>query len=153
MIPPPIEQYGASVLIQGREPLAALHFCIQAGIIKAHCDGHPKGHLEAMKAAVRHAVMSASGHEVARYVAVKADSQACRDAELFSIAEASAEVGLSQRQTRRLAAQHSLGQRVGNSWMLTSFGVSALRKLVDKKRNDGSYRIPAELDAAGDKAG
>ena len=48
----------------------------------------------------------------------------------MSVAEAAAELGVSERQMRRLA--HDLGQRVGASWAFNRIAVLALARAREK---------------------
>lgn len=135
--PPEVQQVGAAVLIQGEEALRRMQACVHACIERRHRNGMSDTDLRPLAALFSRAAMAARGHECA-YVAVPEQQWKCQNVRLFDIAEAAIEVRLSQRHTRRLAAQHSLGRRFRNAWVLTDADVLALKQIVgEKTRNAG----------------
>lgn len=74
--------------------------------------------------------MSDHGHPVAKSFDAQSESNCQGAAELMSVAEAAAELGVSERQMRRLA--HDLGQRVGASWAFNRIAVLALARAREK---------------------
>ena len=75
--------------------------------------------------------MSAVGHEDAVYVLAEKHSIG-QDNDWLSVAEAAAELGLSERQVRRLARE-GLGARKGREWRVPRSKVLALKQERDWK--------------------
>jgi hypothetical protein len=128
------------VLIQDEETLQLLYFCVHAGVQKMHRAGLSPARLEPLKALIRRAIMSANGHEQPVYVLAEQDSSS-QDIELWNVAEAANELGIGDRQVRRLARE-GLGFRVGREWMLPKARVLALKTEREWKARNGSRRLP-----------
>jgi hypothetical protein len=72
--------------------------------------------------------MSATGRELPVYVVAESHSEGQDDADWISVAEASAELGVSPRQVRRLSMVYQLGRRFGTTWALDRGAVRALKR-------------------------
>ena len=114
--------------------------CVKAGIQKCSHDGVSPAHLHPLAALLRRAYMSAVGHEDAVYVLAEEHSIG-RDNDWLRVAEAAAEIGLSERQVRRLARE-GLGTRKGREWRLPRSKVLALKQERDWKDRNGSRHAP-----------
>ena len=136
---PPV-QVGPAVLVQDAGTLRHLYFCVKAGIQKCSRDGASPAHLHPLAALLRRAYMSASGHEHPVYVLAEEHSTS-QDNAWLSVAEAAAELGLGERQVRRLA-EAGLGTRKGREWRLSKSTVLALKAERDWKARNGSRHAP-----------
>ena len=122
---PSVQQLGAAVLIQG-DALRDLYLCLHKGIPAVSAAGHSPVLLHIVKVQVSRALMSARGQHIAKPIAAESDSNGQGAAALISVAEAAAQLGVSQRQMRRLARSCQLGQRFGATWALNRAAVLAL---------------------------
>jgi hypothetical protein len=133
-------QVGPTVLVQDAESLRHLYFCVQAGIQKCSRDGVSPAHLHPLAALIRRAHMSAVGHEHPVYVLAEEHSTG-QDNDWLSVAEAATELGLGERQVRRLA-KAGLGTRKGREWRLPRSKVLAMKQERDWKDRNGSRHAP-----------
>ena len=134
---PPV-QVGPAVLVQDAETLRHLYFCVKAGIQKCSHDGVSPAHLHPLAALLRRAYMSASGHEHPVYILAEEHSTS---QDRLSVAEAATELGLGERQVRRLA-EAGLGTRKGREWRLPKSKVLALKQERDWRARNGSRHAP-----------
>jgi hypothetical protein len=130
-----IELSRGAVLVQGEQALRQLQACVHAGIERRHRNGLSDGDLRPLATAFSRAAMAARGHECA-YVVVPEKEWNHQNVRLYDTAEVAAMVQLSQRHTRRLAAQNQRGRRFGNIWVLTDADVLALKQIVEGKAKD-----------------
>ncbi len=129
---PDVQQLGDAVLIQG-DALRALYIALHRAIRATSAAGHSPARLQAIQQQIHRALttqMSDHGHPVAKSFDAQSESNCQGAAELMSVAEAAAELGVSERQMRRLA--HDLGQRVGASWAFNRIAVLALARAREK---------------------
>ena len=118
--------------MQDAETLRHLYFCVQAGIQKCSHDGVSPAHLHPLAVLIRRAYMSASGHEHPVYALAEEHSFG-QDNDWLSVAEAAAELGLGERQVRRIA-KAGLGTRKGREWRLPRSKVLPLKQKRDSRR-------------------
>ena len=82
--------------------------------------------------------MSATGHEHPVYVLAEEHSTS---QDWLSVAEAATELGLGERQVRRLA-EAGLGTRKGREWRLSKSKVLAMKAERDWRARNGSRHAP-----------
>jgi hypothetical protein len=123
--PPDVQRLGTAVLIQG-SALRDLYVCLHSGIAVMSRNGHSPALMHSAKQQVSRALMAARGHPVAETVAAKPISNCQGVADWISVAEAAIELGVSERQMRRLARSCQLGERIGATWTLDRGAVLAL---------------------------
>jgi len=126
--------------VQDADTLRYLYLCVQAGIQKNRRNGLSPAHLYPLSALFYRAHMSAIGHGHPVYVAAESDSTG-QHTEFWTVKEAARELGIGERQVRRLAAD-GLGARKGREWMLPKARVLALKQERDWKARNGSRHLP-----------
>ena len=127
---PPIQQHDGAVLIQTAPMLAAAYQATLAGIRRRRADGLPAGDLQQLARTLRrahHAAMSGARHKDAGHTTGGPCSH-CQHGDPVGVGEAALLLGVSRRQTQRLAAGNSDlgGVRVGKTWVLDRGAVLAL---------------------------
>jgi len=128
--PPPVQQVGGAVLVQGREGLDQFAKCVLAQIRETQRNGYSVEPYAQLLRTIHTARMSgsANGHELASYQVVQSHSDGQDVDDWIDVAEAAELLAVSRRHVRRLAPSLSAGgaKRIGNTWALRKAPVLAL---------------------------
>ena len=127
--PPPVQQVGAAVLVQGKDALDQFAKCVLAQIRETQRNGYSvEPYAQLLRTIHRARGLSVNGQELATYVVAESHSDSQDEDDWIDVAEAAELLVVSRRHVRRLAPSLSPGQakRIGRSWALRKAPVLAL---------------------------
>jgi hypothetical protein len=137
--PPPVQQVGPALLVQGKEGLDQLAKCVLAQIREMQRNGYSPAPYAQLLRTIHAARMSQPRHEFASYQLVETHSESQDADDWIGVTEAAQALGVGIRQMQRLAHSLSPGQakRIGKSWTLKRAPVLALAAERQRKAANG----------------